>query len=109
MGKLVPGSDGRPAEEVGPWVEDKHFVVTEYVKLSHGARSKFLGAGKGGATYIDLFCGPGQTKIRDSAQLVDGAAVAAWKAARDSGSPFTALYIADKDDERRQHCAWRLR
>jgi three-Cys-motif partner protein len=109
MGELVDGTDGLPAEEVGSWVEEKLFIVTEYVKLSSGSRRKFLGSGHAGATYIDLFCGPGQSKIRDSTRYVDGAAVAAWKLASDGRSPFTAMYIADKDANRRRYCAKRLR
>jgi three-Cys-motif partner protein len=109
MGRLVDGTDGIPAEEVGPWVDEKLFIVTEYIKLSSGPRRKFIGPGRAGATYFDLFCGPGQGKIRDSNRYVDGAAVAAWKAASERRSPFTAMYIADKDAERRQYCAARLR
>ena len=109
MGKLVPGSDGLPAEEVGKWVEEKHFFVTEYIKLSHGARLQFIGPRHAGAAYIDLFCGPGQGRIKGTKQYVDGAAVAAWNTAKERGSPFTAMYIADRDEVRRDHCATRLR
>jgi three-Cys-motif partner protein len=109
MGKLVRGADGLPADVVGEWVEEKLFDITQYVKLSHGARRQFLGPGKAGATYIDLFCGLGQAKIRESARVVDGAAVAAWRIADGQGSPFSSMYIADKDSVRRQHCATRLR
>jgi hypothetical protein len=59
MGKLVAGNEGVQAEEVGLWVEEKHFFITEYIKLSHGARLGFIGPNDAGATYIDLFCGPG--------------------------------------------------
>jgi three-Cys-motif partner protein len=107
MGKLVDGDDGLPAESVGEWAEEKIFDVTEYVKLSHGARRKFLGWS--GATYIDLFCGPGQSQIRDSRRFVDSAAVAAWKVSKKCGSPFSSVYIADTDEERRGYCATRLR
>ena len=109
MRKLVPGSDGLPAEEVGKWVEEKHFFITEYIKLSHGARRKFIGPKDAGAAYIDLFCGPGQGKIKDTKQHIDGAAVAAWKTAKERGSPFTTMYIGDRDEVRRDHCATRLR
>jgi three-Cys-motif partner protein len=109
MGKLVPGSDGLPAEEVGKWVEEKHFFITEYIKLSHGARRQFIGPNDAGAAYIDLFCGPGQAKVKGTKQYVDGAAVAAWNTAKERGSPFTAMYIADRDKARREHCATRLR
>jgi hypothetical protein len=108
MGKLVRGADGLPADEVGEWVEEKHFDITQYVKLSHGARRQFLGPGKAGATYIDLFCGLGQARIRESSRIVDGAAIAAWRVADGQGSPFSAMYIADKDPTRRQHCAKRI-
>lgn len=108
MGKLVAGNDGMQAEEVGLWVQEKHFFVTEYIKLSHGARLGFIGPNDAGATYIDLFCGAGLAKIKDSNQFVDGAAVAAWKTAKQSGSPFTNMYIADRDIERRGYCAARL-
>jgi three-Cys-motif partner protein len=107
MGKLVDGDDGLPAAAVGEWAEEKIFDVMEYVKLSHGARRRFLGWS--GATYIDLFCGPGQSKIRDSRRFVDGAAVAAWKVSKQCGSPFSAVYIADVDEEKRDVCAARLR
>jgi three-Cys-motif partner protein len=109
MGKLVPGSDGLPAEEVGQWVEEKHFFITEYIKLSHGARRKFVGPQDAGAAYIDLFCGPGQGRIKDTKQYIDGAAVAAWKTSKACGSPFTTMFLADRDGVRRDHCAVRLR
>jgi three-Cys-motif partner protein len=109
MGKLVPGSDGLPAEEVGQWVEEKHFFITEYIKLSHGARRKFVGPQDAGAAYIDLFCGPGQGRIKDTKQYIDGAAVAAWKTSKACGSPFTTMFLADRDEVRRDHCAVRLR
>jgi three-Cys-motif partner protein len=109
MGKLVAGDDGQQVEEVGDWIEEKLFDVRTYVELSHGARRKFLGPGKAGATYIDLFCGPGRAKIRDTVRYVDGMAVAAWKASEAKKSPFSAVYIADKNDKRRKLCAQRLR
>jgi hypothetical protein len=88
MGKPVDGDDGPPGESIGEWAEEKIFDVKEYVKLSRGARRKLLGWS--GATYIDLFCGPGRPKIRDSQRFVDGAAVAAWKTSQ-CGSPFSAV------------------
>jgi three-Cys-motif partner protein len=109
MGKLVEGDDGQQVEEVGDWIEEKLFDVRTYVGLSHGARRKFLGLGKAGATYIDLFCGPGRARIRDNARYVDGMAVAAWKTAVAKGSPYSTVYIADKDERRRKLCAQRLK
>jgi len=52
---------------------------------------------------------PVRRKLKDTTQFVDGAAVAAWKVAKEQGSPFTAVYIADKDEARRDYCGTRLR
>jgi hypothetical protein len=38
-------------------------------------RRGIIGSGKAGAPYIDLFCGPGHAKSKDSTQYVDGAAL----------------------------------
>ena len=105
MVKLVDGGDGLPAAIVGDWAEEKIFAVTEYVRLSHGARRKCLGWS--GATYVDLFRGPGQSKIRDSQRFVDDAAVAAWKASKKIGSPFSAVYIASRINASRQESSSR--
>jgi three-Cys-motif partner protein len=109
MGKLRAGIDGLPAEEVGPWVDDKHFVVREYVRICHGVRRRFIGPVGGGATYIDLFCGPGQAYVKKREEFVDGTAVVAWKCAVKVGSPFSHVYLSDKDNELREACAHRLR
>jgi hypothetical protein len=92
-------TDGLPADEVGEWVEEKHFDITQYVKLSHGARRQFLGPGKAGATYIDLFCGLGQAKIRESSRIVDGAAIAAWRVADGQGSPASGVSCSAGDQD----------
>jgi len=62
MGKLVPGNDGKEAEEVGPWVEEKLAAVKTYVEITSQTRQKYLPPNIGGAAYIELFCGPGQGK-----------------------------------------------
>lgn len=100
MGDLVLGDDGLPAEEVGPWVKEKHELLCRYIDISRGVRAKFIGPGKGGATYIDLFSGPGRAKIKDTEEYVDGSCVAAWKKSVEGGSPFSAVYLADRDDTR---------
>lgn len=109
MGKLVPGNDGMEAEEVGPWVDEKLTAVKTYVEISSLTRRKFLPPNIGGAAYIDLFCGPGLSKIKDTPRYVDGTAVSAWKASVEKGAPFTAVFIADKDSHRLSLCASRLR
>ena len=109
MGKLVDGDDGLPAEEVGIWAKEKHNCLCRYIGISRRARAKYLAPGKAGATYIDLFCGPGRCKVRDSEEWIDGGAVAAWKKSQEGGAPFTQVYIGDLDTRRREAAATRLR
>lgn len=101
MGKLVEGDDGLPAEEVVEWVSDKHDLLCDYIQISTYARKKYLPpAGKGGSTYIDLFCGPGRAKIKATGNFVDGGCVAAWLKSVASGAPFSKIIIGDLDEER---------
>ena len=40
---------------------DKLKIVTDYIQASSAARRRYLNSG---AAYIDVFCGPGRSKIR---------------------------------------------
>lgn len=109
MGKLIDGDDGLPAEEVGVWAKEKHDYLCRYIDISRSTRAKYLGTGKGGATYIDLFCGLGRCKVRDSGEWIDGGVVAAWKKSQEGNAPFSQVFIGDLDAQRRQAAATRLR
>ena len=109
MGKLIDGDDGLPAEEVGVWAKEKHDYLCRYIDISRSTRAKFLGPGKAGATYIDLFCGPGRCKVRDSSEWIDGGVVAAWKKSQEGNAPFSQVFIGDLDTQRREAAATRLR
>ena len=109
MGILIEGNDGLPAEEVGIWAKEKHNYLCRYIDISRRARAKYLGHGKGGATYIDLFCGPGQCKVRNTGEWIDGGAVAAWKKSLENGAEFSQVFIGDIDVQRRKAAATRLR
>lgn len=63
---------------------------------------------KAGAAYIDLFCGPGRCNIEDTDQFLDSGALAACKQARKNGSPFSEVYIGDKDSNLVEICKTRL-
>jgi three-Cys-motif partner protein len=86
--------DGLPREIVGPWVRDKHLRLQHYVGATRAARRKYIGPGKAGATYIDLFCGPGRARI-DSGKVIDGSSLVAWRQSVEDRVPFTALHVAD--------------
>lgn len=109
MGKLIDGDDGLPAEEVGEWAKEKHQYLCRYIDISRAVRSGWLGPQKAGATFIDLFCGPGRCKVRETGEWIDGGAVAAWKKSLEGGAPFSQVYIGDLDDQRREAAATRLR
>ena len=105
MGELVPGDDGLPAEgDVGPWVEDKYRALRGYLKYHAKARTKFTSR-----AYVEVFCGPGRVQLRDTGRFIEGSPVVAWNCSVEDKAPFSALYIADRDEARRKACAERLR
>lgn len=103
------GDDGLVAEDVGAWATEKHELLCRYVDITRSVRSKFLGYGKGGATYIDLFAGTGRARLRRSGKFIDGSCVAAWKTSVAGKAPFSKVYIADSDPERLHAAETRLK
>lgn len=89
--------DGMPAMPVGEWAQDKHSLLKLYIEISRGVRSKFVDRGKSGATFIDLFCGPGRAYVRGADTFIDGSPLVAWKASVDCRVPFTSVHINDSD------------
>lgn len=108
MGKLIDGDDGLAAEEVGRWAKEKHDLLCRYVDICRSARKKYLPPQTGGATYIDLFCGTGRSRVRETGEWIDGGAVAAWKSSVEGGAPFTKVIIADADANRLEAARLRL-
>jgi three-Cys-motif partner protein len=94
--RYTPGDDGLIAEKVGSWAIDKLEVVTDYVFASGGARKKFASTG---AAYIDPFCGPGRSLVRDTTNFIDGSPVAAFKRSLESPGRFTSINVSDADEE----------
>jgi three-Cys-motif partner protein len=109
MGELVEGDDDLLVEDVGNWALEKQKLLCDYIQISSAARRKYLPPDNtGGATYIDLFCGPGRSKIKDTDQFIDGCCVAAWRRSLESASPFTKVIIGDADPERLELARIRL-
>ena len=106
---LIDPVDGLIADEVGPQAKEKHEYLRRYLGISSGARKKFVGNGKAGAVYFDLFCASGRSKIRGTNEWIDGSAVVAWKSSCANGAPFTDIYISDIDEEKLSACEKRLR
>lgn len=91
-------SDYMPRAIVGPWVREKHTLLSRYVTISGtGVRKKWLKSGTAGATYIDLFSGPGRIRIRETGVALDGSPLVAWRQAQACGAPFTTIFVADAD------------
>jgi three-Cys-motif partner protein len=110
VGKLIDGDDGLIAEEVGVWAKDKHDLLCRYIDITKSARSKYLPPdNKGGAAYIDLFCGPGRCLMEDTGEWIDGSPVAAWRQSLVSKSPFTRVIVGDADSKRVDACVTRLK
>ncbi|NVK20540.1 MAG: three-Cys-motif partner protein TcmP [Methylocystaceae bacterium] len=99
MGEKILGDDGLIASEVGVQAKEKHEYLRRYLDISSGARKRYIGPNNAGATFVDLFCGAGRSKIKDTGEWIDGSAVAAWKISKESSSPFTEIYVGDLDEE----------
>jgi three-Cys-motif partner protein len=90
--------DGLPVEIVGPWALEKYHRLRRYIEISGiGVRRRWLGRQpkSAGASYVDLFSGPGRVRIRGSDKRLDAGPLIAWKQSLASNSPFTACHIAD--------------
>jgi len=111
VGKLVAGDDGLPVEEVGEWVAEKHDLLRDYIQISSATRKKYLPppSSRGGAAYIDLFCGPGRSLVKSTGTFADGGCVAAWRKSVESGAPFSKMIIGDKDPDRLESATKRLK
>ena len=102
------GDNGLPIADVGEWVENKLAAIREYVTITAPARRNYLRRGNAGVTYIELFCGPGQARVRGTNDVYDGSAIVAAQAARDSGVPFTDVYLADTNKDYVDACVHRV-
>lgn len=99
-------TDGRLRAIVGSWTRQKHAILGTYVGYTRSVRRNWVERGPAGATYIDLFCGPGRVRIDDTEEVLPGSPMVAW-AACDYG-PFTHMYVADAHPDLAQHCVERL-
>jgi len=73
--------DGLPTNAIGPWAEQKYQYVGMYAQLfSTGMKNKWPHR-----IYLDLFSGPGYSRVRDTNRVV-------------LGSPMIALSLPDQFD-----------
>lgn len=85
--------DGLPASDVGIWTLEKHERLRKYIDSARAARRKFGGR----TTYVDLYCGPGRSRVRENSEFVDGSPLVAWEAGGRHGVQFAEFLLADAD------------
>jgi len=101
---MTDPDDGLPVSEVGEWATEKHERLRKYIDITRAARRKYTDAARspenrGGATYIDLFCGPGRCVVRGTTTVMDGSPLVATKIAASGGIPFTEIHVADVNSD----------
>jgi three-Cys-motif partner protein len=80
---VIDPADNLIADVVRSWASEKHERLRQYIDASRGVRGKFLPPrGTGGATYIELFSGPGRSFVEDDKTFIDGSALVAYESAR---------------------------
>jgi three-Cys-motif partner protein len=108
---ILDPDDGLIVSEVGKWAPDKHARVKAYIEIASATRAKYVPppAWHAGASYIELFSGPGRSLIRRTKNFIDGSPVIAYKAAQASGVPFTKMHLNDFDPAKAAAVEARLR
>jgi three-Cys-motif partner protein len=103
-------TDGLIVDEVGPWASEKHLRLSRYIDIAKGARAKFAPPkGSGGASYIELFSGPGRSLIEGTSEYIDGSPLVAYRAAHKSGVRFSEIHLNDLNTEKSQALNARIR
>jgi three-Cys-motif partner protein len=90
-------------EKVGPWAKEKQKIIGDYVQIASATRRKYKHC-----SFIDVFCGPGRSQIRDTGELIDGSPLAAFRQGH-SGHPFSSIHISDADRDLLSSAEMRLR
>src|SRR4051794_22657722 len=106
--KYEIAEDGLRREIVGPWGPDKHHFLQYYVDASRAARITLGGE----PCFLDLFCGPGQVRVREEKAGMPGGAIAALHtsllAHRGQSAPFKRVMIGDLLAENVAACSTRI-
>jgi three-Cys-motif partner protein len=83
--------DGLLCNPIGPWAEDKYRYVGMYAEMfSTGMKNRWPRR-----LYLDLFCGPGYSRVRDTGRVVLGSPMIALSLL----DPFDAYVFADENSE----------
>jgi three-Cys-motif partner protein len=89
---LFGTEDGLPMVETGSYAEDKYDLVRLYCQLfSTGMKDKW----RGKRTYLDLYAGPGQCRIKENQKILLGSPLIALSVP----DPFDHYVFCERDDE----------
>ncbi len=105
--KYEDGSNGLRREIVGSWShDDKAALVSEYVHLSRVVRKDFVG---NTPCYIDLYCGPGEVRVRRTDAVYPSTAVVCIARARQTpGAEFGQVWLNDQNAVNVDACRRRI-
>jgi hypothetical protein len=65
----VIGDDGLLVERVGSWAKNKLEIESNYIQISGPTRRKYR---ENQPAFIDVFCGPGRSLVRETGEYIDG-------------------------------------
>lgn len=96
--------DGLPISEVGGWALEKHALLSRYIDITRATRRKFTDPARApttpaGAAYIEVFSGPGRSRIKNTKTVIDGSPLVAFRSAVSGGVPFTEIHLGDQKAE----------
>jgi three-Cys-motif partner protein len=94
--RYVVGDDGLLVEKVGPWAKDKLEIISDYIQISGATRRMYR---ENRPAFIDVFCGPGRSLIRDTGEHIDGSPVTAFRQSNHSLERFATIEISDLEPE----------
>ena len=103
----IDPDDGLKRAVVGAWVHDKHLRLRSYVDITRSVRGKYVN--RAGATYIELFSGPGRACIKGTKEVADGSPLVAWNESVAGKCPFTEVHVCDADSDLLHAAVSRLR
>jgi three-Cys-motif partner protein len=92
----VIGDDGLLVEKVGSWAKNKIEIVADYIQIPGPTRRKYR---ENQPAFIDVFCGPGRSLIRETGEYIDGSPMTAFKQGKHSAERFSTIEISDLEPE----------
>lgn len=104
LSQLVAEDDGLLTRVVGPWSLDKLWWWNRYVEITTTAMVGHP-AWPAGVVYVDLFCGPGVSTLRESGDRCPGSPIIAASAPK----AFRRILLCEENEDAASACRERIR